>query len=176
MYYTLKLITLPRPNIGDITVNVTDGTDAISSASVVLTDSDSQSTTKSTDSNGDALFDDVVAGAYTLTVSKTGYGTVTETIAVASDATIDIELTPTRTVSFTVDDGTDAIQGAYITIDGDTEGKRGPTGSGGGCTATLTDGEHTLLVTAEGYTDKTETITVDSSHTSFTISLIESTP
>ena len=127
MYYTLKLITLPRPNIGDITVNVTDGTDAISSASVVLTDSDSQSTTKSTDSNGDALFDDVVAGA-------------------------------------------------YITIDGDTEGKRGPTGSGGGCTATLTDGEHTLLVTAEGYTDKTETITVDSSHTSFTISLIESTP
>ena len=168
-------LTPPRPNIGDISVNVTDGTDALSGVSVVLTDSDSQTTTKTTDSEGEAVFDDVVAGDYTLTASKSGYTTVTESITVAGDATVDIELTPTRSVSFTINDGNDAIEGAYITIDGDTENKKGPTGSAGGCSATLADGEHTFLVTAEGYTDKTETATVDSTHTSFTISLTAAT-
>lgn len=154
---------------------MTDGTDAISGATVVLTDSDSDATTKTTDSDGETTFDNVDPGEYTLTCSKSGYTTETQTITVTGDATIDVVLTPTRTVSFTIDDGDTptpaAVQGAYITIDGDTEGKRGPTGSGGGCTATLTDGEHTLLVTCEGYDDETETITVDSTHTSFTISL-----
>ena len=66
-------ITLPKPKIGDITVNVTDGTDAISGASVVLTDSDSEDTTKTTGDDGEAVFDDVAPGTYTLSVSKSGY-------------------------------------------------------------------------------------------------------
>ena len=85
-------ITLPKPNIGDITVNVTDGTDAISSASVVLTDSSSEDTTKTTGDDGAAVFDNVGPGTYTLSVSKSGYATVTQTIIVSGDATIDIEL------------------------------------------------------------------------------------
>lgn len=81
------------------------------------------------------------------------------------------DVTPeTRSVSFSVDDGTDAISGASIVIDDDSDNAK-TTGSAGGCSATLTDGEHTIVVSKEGYTTKTETITVDSTHTSFTISL-----
>lgn len=181
MYSTLKWITLLNPvaNPGDISVNVTDGTDALSGVTVVLTDSDEDTTTKTTDSDGETTFDNVDPGTYTLTASKSGYTTETETIVVNGDATVEMELTVTRSVSFTIDDGDTptpaAVQGAYITIDGDTAGKRGPTGSGGGCTATLADGEHTLLITAEGFEDKTTTIEVDSTHTSFTISLTAAT-
>ena len=67
----------------------------------------------------------------------------------------------------------EAIQGAEVVIDGDTENKK-TTGSSGGCSATLSDGEHEVVVSAEGFTTKTETITVDSTHASFTISLTAS--
>ena len=78
--------------------------------------------------------------------------------------------TTTRTVSFTINDGTDAVSGATVVIDNDTDNSK-TTGGVGGCTATLTDGEHTVKVTKDGFTDKTETITVSESNTSFTISL-----
>ena len=79
------------------------------------------------------------------------------------------EVTPTtRSVSITINDGTDPVQGASVVIDG---GDAKTTGSAGGCTASLTDGNHTVVVTKEGFTDKTETITVSSEDTSFTISL-----
>ena len=116
-------------------------------------------------------------GTYTLTVSKSGYATVTQTLVIVGDATINVTLIPTRSCSITVDDGAasdpQGISGAYVTIDGDTANKK-TTGSAGGCTATLTDGKHTVVVTnATGYKDKTTEITVDSTHTSFTISLEE---
>ena len=154
---------------GNITVNVTDGTDALSSVSLSLDDDDSSTAT--TDSDGEATFEDIPNGTYTLTATKSGYATVTKSITVAgADITVDIEMIATRSVSFTINDGTDGIQNAEVVIDGDTAGKK-TTGSSGGCTATLTDGEHEVVVTADGYTSKTETITVDSTHSSFTISL-----
>ena len=113
-----------------------------------------------------------------MTCSKSSYTTETQTIVVVGDATIDVVLTPTRTISFTVQDSQDtpeAIQGATVTIDGDTEHPK-TTGSSGGCTATLADGEHSIVVAAEGYTSKTETITTDSTHASFTISLTAASP
>lgn len=168
-------ITLPKPNIGDISVNVTDGTDAISGASVVLTDSSSEDTTKTTGDDGAAVFDNVDPGTYTLTVSKSGYATVTQTLVVVGDATIDVELVPTRSCSFTIDDGAaepSGISGAEVVFDGDTANKK-TTGGAGGFTVTLADGEHSAAITATGYKDKTATITVDSTHTSFTISLEE---
>ena len=151
MYYMEVLITLPKPKIGDITVNVTDGTDAISGATVVLTDSDNEDTSKTTDSDGECTFDNVDPGTYTLTCSKSSY------------TTQDSQDTP------------EAIQGATVTIDGDTEHPK-TTGSSGGCTATLADGEHSIVVAAEGYTSKTETITTDRTHASFTISLTAASP
>ena len=173
------LTTLPNPvaDDGDITVNVTDGTDAISGATVVLSDSDELSSSKTTGDDGSVTYSDIDNGTYTVTVSKSGYTTETASVTVAGeDVEVDIELTPTRTISFTVQDSEDTpgpIEGANVTIDGDTAHKK-TTGAAGGCTATLADGEHTIVIEATGYTTKTETITTDSTHASFTISLVAS--
>lgn len=81
------------------------------------------------------------------------------------------EVTPTtRDLSFTINDGTNPIEGATVTV-GD---KSGTTGSAGGCTVTgVAEGtDISVEVSKEGYTTKTETITVDETHTSFTISLV----
>ena len=79
----------------------------------------------------------------------------------------DVEPT-TQDLSFTINDGTDPIEGATVTI-GD---KTGTTGSAGGCTISgIEEGSVSVEVAATGYTTKTETITVDAEHTSFTISL-----
>lgn len=75
---------------------------------------------------------------------------------------------PTRSVSFTVTDGTDPIQSASVVID---DGSAKTTGSSGGCTASLTDGSHTLKVTKDGYDDYEGTITVSYEDTSFTVEL-----
>ena len=84
----------------------------------------------------------------------------------------DPEPTPepvTRTISFTVNDGTNPIDGASVVIDGVTK----TTGSAGGCTFNeIEDGSVSVEVSATGYTTKTETITVSEDNTAFTISLI----
>ena len=79
-------------------------------------------------------------------------------------------VTPTtRDLSFTINDGTDPIEGATVAIGA----KTGTTGSAGGCTISgVEEGTGiSVEVSKEGYTTKTESITVDSTHTSFTISL-----
>lgn len=50
----------------------------------------------------------------------------------------------------------------------------GATGIGGGQATinNVSDGQHTLVISATGYTTKTETITVGSGNTSFTIELV----
>ena len=74
----------------------------------------------------------------------------------------------TRNINFIINDGTNAVQGASVSIDGIT----GTTGSAGGCTLqNVSDGEHSVTVSADGFTTKTETIIVSESDTSFTISL-----
>lgn len=74
----------------------------------------------------------------------------------------------TRDISVTVNDGTNPVQGASVVI-GETSKT---TGSAGGCSFTgLADGTYNVTVTKEGYTDKTEEITVSENNTSFTISL-----
>lgn len=75
---------------------------------------------------------------------------------------------PTRTVSITVKDSNeDAIQGASVTIGETTK----TTGSAGGCTFTLTDGDYEAEVTADGYTTATEDLTVAYDEVTFTITL-----
>ena len=80
--------------------------------------------------------------------------------------------TTQRTLSFTVTDDEDeptAISGAKVTVDNK---KTSTTGAQGGCTvASVGDGTHSVKVTAEGYEDYTDTVTSDSTHTSFTIQL-----
>lgn len=74
----------------------------------------------------------------------------------------------TRSISVNVTDGENAVSGASVVI-GDVSKT---TGSAGGCTFNdITDGEHTVTVTADGYVTKTETITVSEDDTTFTITV-----
>lgn len=74
-----------------------------------------------------------------------------------------------RDISVTINDGTDPIEGATVTVGA----KTGTTGSAGGCTIKdVAEGTVSVEVSATGYVTKTETVTVDSTHTSFTISLV----
>lgn len=167
MFYTQVLITLPKPRIADITVNVSDGTNAISGATVTIgTDSET------TDEDGDAEFDSVYEGSQTVTVTATGYADKTSTISVDETHTsFTITLEPVDTITVTVDDGEDtptAIEGASVKIGSTTK----TTDSNGQCTFTnMTYQDYSAEVSAEGYTTKTETLQFRSNHKSFTVSL-----
>lgn len=84
----------------------------------------------------------------------------------------DPEPTPeptTRNISFTVNDGTNPIEGASVVIDDVTK----TTGSAGGCTFNdIADGSVSVEVSKTGYVTKTETITVSADNTAFTITLV----
>lgn len=78
-----------------------------------------------------------------------------------------------RDISITVDDGTDPVEGATVSIGTIT----GTTGSAGGCTLRdVPDGEQTIEVVADGFGDYEDTITVSESNESFTISLTAVVP
>lgn len=81
---------------------------------------------------------------------------------------IDNNESETRTINFRITDGTNPVNGAVVAIGN----KTGTTGSAGGCSLTeIADGEHVVTVTCDGYTTKTETITVSESNKTFTITL-----
>ena len=167
MFYTQVLITLPKPKIADITVNVSDGTNAISGATVTIGDDE-----ETTDENGDAEFESVYEGSQTVTVTKTGYADKTSTINVDETHTsFTITLEPVDTITITVDDGDDtptAIEGASVKIGSTTK----TTDSNGQCTFTnMTYQDYSAEASATGYTTKTETVSFRSNHKSFTISL-----
>ena len=83
------------------------------------------------------------------------------------------ETPTTRDISISVDDGTDAVEGATVHIGTISS----TTGSLGGCTLKgVADGEQTIEVTADGFGDYEDTITVSESNTSFTISLTAVVP
>ena len=78
------------------------------------------------------------------------------------------EVTPTtRNISITVTNNGDSVGNATVTI-GSITGTTGPRGAA--CTLeNVPDGKQNVVITAEGYVDKTEEITVSADNTSFTI-------
>ena len=71
-------------------------------------------------------------------------------------------------VHFDVTDGETGIGGATVTINGVSK----TTGSAGGCNFNnMTGGVVTVEVTKTGYVSKSESISIDNEHTSFTIVL-----
>ena len=155
------------PTTRDLSFTINDGTDPVEGATVSI-----GSKTGTTESNGGCTIEGVEDGSQSVEVSATGYTTKTETITVDSTHTsFTISLTAesaTRDLSFTINDGTDPIKGATVKIGGTT----GTTGDAGGCTLKdIEDGSQSVEVSATGYVTKTETITVDADHTSFTITL-----
>ena len=83
----------------------------------------------------------------------------------------DNEETPeTRDINFIITDGTNAIQGAKVSIE--NLNISGTTGSAGGCTLrNVPDGEQLVIVSKSGYDDVIEVITVPESDTTFTLQL-----
>lgn len=83
------------------------------------------------------------------------------------------EVTPTtRNISFTINDGTDPIESASVKIGTETK----TTDNTGSCSFNdIEEGTVSVEVSKEGYTTKTESITVDETHTSFTITLVLNT-
>ena len=135
--------------------------------------------TLTTDENGSCTITDVT-GEITITVTKEGYKSATETLNVSKDETLKIVLEELLygDVSFTVQDSEEqGISGARITLTNtETEEVKqngnGGTGSSGGSTISeLAYGEYTVSVTCDGYEDYTGTLTVDSVSSTETITL-----
>lgn len=75
----------------------------------------------------------------------------------------------TRSINLTItDEDSNPISGANVTIGDVTR----TTGSAGGCSFnSITDGEHEITVTHDGYNDYSDNISVNSENTSFEVSL-----
>ena len=158
---------LPAKTLGNISVNVTDGTNVISGATVSLT----ETITGTTDENGDVSFEDVEFGDYTLTVEKTGYADYTDSLTVTGDAEVNVTLTEVGDLTITVDDGADpavAIEGASVVI-GETT--KTTNASGEVEFNGLPYEDVSVTISADGYTTATETLQFRSNHKSFTVSL-----
>lgn len=132
-----------------------------------------------TDENGSCTITDV-SGEITVTVTKEGYKSATETLNVSKDETLNIVLEELLygDVSFTVQDSEEqGISGARITLTNtETEEVKqngnGGTGSSGGSTISeLAYGEYTVSVTCDGYEEYTGTLTVNSASQSETITM-----
>ena len=71
-------------------------------------------------------------------------------------------------IHFDVTDGENGIEGATVTINGVSKN----TGSAGGCNFNnMNSGTVTVEVTKTGYVSKSESISIDNEHTSFSIVL-----
>ena len=108
-------------------------------------------------------------GTYTVSATKNGYSTETGSLTVNdTHSTLTIELEVVDTITITVNDGTDAIEGASVIIGETTK----TTNSSGVCTFTdMPYDDYSATVSADGYTSKDETLQFRSNHKSFTISL-----
>ena len=148
-----------------VTVTVKDGDDVLAGATVTI-----GSKSETTGANGVAVFEELDDGEITIKVSKTYYTTKSETKTVDRKHTnFTISLVhEKRNLSISVNDGENAIEGASVAI-GDITGT---TGNAGGCTlSNVLDGEHTITATKEGYENYSASITSDSTHSSFTITM-----
>ena len=161
-----------------VTISVSDGENPITGATVTIGQS-----SETTDSDGEATFtlDDYEydVDTYTVSVSKTHYVTATETFEATKDETIEIVLEKTKyTISVTVNDGTDPVQGAVVTFTDSTDSEitftSGSSGSAGGCTVKPVAGTYVVTAECEGYEDYTHESNVTvSADSTLTISLTE---
>ncbi len=143
---------VPTPVL--VTFTIDDGTTPIEGASIVI-----NGETLTTNASGIATID-LFDGDYDYSVTNAGCDTYTGTVIVlGDDVTVDISMNcpiSDYTVTFTVDNGTDAIEGASIVIDGQTL----TTDVDGIATIDLVDGDYDYSVTNDGCETYTGTITV----------------
>ena len=151
-----------------LTITITDGTNALSGASVKI-----GSTTKTSNGEGKVTFTGLSYADYTVDVTKTGYYDFEDTArfrANHKNFTFAITTLPTLTVTVTDDDETPtAINGATVTIDDTSK----TTNAQGKAEFKLDYGDYEASVSATGYTTKTADIEFTASKTGATVKLTE---
>ena len=155
----------------EVEVTVTDGADPLQNAEVTFTDdNDPQvSFTGKTNASGKVTIE-VPHEKYVVTATLDGYDDYTHSskVTVSADTTLSIEMTETTyDITITVTDGENAISGATVTIGTDEE----TSDENGVVEYTLTADTYNVGVVATGYNDATESITVDATHTTFTVTM-----
>ncbi|PCR90931.1 carboxypeptidase regulatory-like domain-containing protein [Natrinema ejinorense] len=159
----------PTPTVGTLEGTVTD-TDGEPVVNATVSVGDEQTTT---DDNGSYALE-LESGEYALTVSAEGYEDATQNVTVEanSNVTVDVSLkeddggsepTPSvGTVAGTVtDEDGEPIANATISADDETV----TTADDGSYELELEEGEYTLEITADGYEDASETVSVDADTT-----------
>lgn len=139
--------------------------------------SNNENTYNGTTTNGSVTLSNVVDGSYTYTVTKTNYDTVTKSVTISGDETINVTMQiKTGTVSISVLDGTNSgVANAVITLTDISNSSNkfatsnSGTGSSGGATiSSVKYGTYKVtldLTNATGYTAPTsiDNLVVDSS-------------
>ena len=142
-----------------ITFSVSDGENPIVGATVTIGE-----TSETTDSDGEATFTlpdyEQDPDTYTATIEATHYEDASLTFEVTKDETFEIVLEATvYTISVSVTDGTDPVQGAVVTFTDTTDETKvftsGASGSAGGCTVKPVAGTYAVTAECEGYEDYT---------------------
>lgn len=165
--YSMLVLIIPPANHKDITVTVSDGTNAIQGATVIVAGQE-----QTTDSNGKANFEDIAEGSQTVTATKTGFADYSGSITVGSTTNFTVTMTPVGTLTVTVTDSEDTpspISGASVVI-GETTKTTGEDGKASFEGLPYTDKSATI--SAEGYTSKTETLAFRSNMKNFTVALV----
>ena len=154
-----------------LTITVTDGTNALSGASVKI-----GSTTQTTNGEGKATFSSLSYADYAVKVTKTGYYDLEDTVRFrANHKNFTLALTTLPTLTVTVTDSATtpaAISGATVTIDDVDK----TTNASGEATFKLDYGDYEASVSATGYDTKTADIEFSATKTGATIKLTETTP
>ncbi len=141
-----------------VTFTVTDGVNPISGATVSLSGNGNQTT----DGSGQAVFNNVINGTYSYTVSATGFqGASGSVIVSGANTSQNVTLVPANyIVTFTVTDGTDPLQNAVITVDGEDPIV---TNSTGNASISLGNGTYDFSVILTGYNEYSNSFTVNNS-------------
>ena len=166
------------PAVGSIEGTVTNGTNAIIGATVVV-----KGTTIVATTNGDGyyLLENVQVGDKQVTASADGYYSQTPTVTVVEDDTVTedfvLEAIPTYTVSGTVTADSNVLEGATVTIAG-TELSAGTNYYGYYTLSDVEKGTYDITASKEGYSSQTDEVTVDSDEVAvdFDLSVITVTP
>lgn len=161
-----------------ITVNVTDGTNAITGAFVDVRDANGRGngTNTSTTTGANAVYVvSVPPGTYTVRTGHPAYGMIGSTANVSTTQTITYTAAvgQLRAVSGTVTDGTNNISGAWVSLTGTPTGQTNvihigaQTATNGTYTVNAPNGSYKLRADKPGYKSPTEaTVTVNNANLS----------
>ncbi len=169
-----------------LTINVTDGTNAITNAFVEVRDSNGRGngTSESSTSGANAVYSlNLAPGTYTVRVNHPAYGPIGTTASVDTTRTITYTATAgaLKTVTGTIQSGGSALSGAWVQLIGKPTGQTIPvvvgatTNSSGVYTMSVPVGEYSLRADKALYVAPAETtLTVTANVTAATLSLAAS--